>query len=623
MEELQKELPAFTEKDYYTALEGFGKIRRNLQSACKSGLNAYKKACEEGTPYFIKVTPEVGKNQAVRIQTALDKIEKVVLPQLDTKIIEMQNKLFIKDAVTVQDIYDMMNKNLGTATPATAKVELSQLTVSVNSFKNSMIFSAGFSTQHIQRVMEYYGLDKRSTLTGSEVAALIIGIAANTTMDDIPGNLSEEDTCKYLSKIRNIDYDCISAACGMKYRDQLEHDQKLLYIMSDFGDFDPANEPDKLPVKSLRKYGYTEFLTRHMSYTLFDGPRTQFSDGLLFPIIDKDNKLTLKQVSKVVGEKGLYAALVKPAFIEKDQKEAPVQLIFRGTYCRDSLYRDINPGERVLNFFFEGPGRASFEKKQDEIVQKVFAALDKISAQNPELKVLLEVMGHSLGASDAQRALEYMAFKLSDKEKHAIAGMNLFAFNSPNVESDIARRFIDSVEKLKFPFELRYFDVHHDMVQEFGTKRIGYCGAKKAKPDNLSTSIVKFNRNLLERIEALAKNFFSKTKFLFHKEFEAHCEYSFKLHEKNDPTMYNTTFIQNIYTNSEQDLIYGHNLDKASEVISQKKMDGHLLTNTGRFGRKLKKIGFDALHILSFGQWSHDYAPRYISLKKEKTKVIA
>lgn len=610
-EELKKTLPPTSGKEFYAALEGFGKIRRNLEQAVKSGLHAYKKATEEGTPYFIKGTPKARQACAEHIQLVLEQIESYYLPKIDGKIQKMKEAVSEKDTHMASAICLVAYKNNMKLVTKENLPNIHVLTDSVKAICNS--------SKQFERVLKYYGLDKRLTLTGTEVAAVLIGLAANITLRDI--NCDDEvSALATITEHRKIDYDFITATPDMKFRAQLQHDQKLLYILNDYKDFDPGKEPGKIPVESLRKYSYTEFLTRHLCYALFDGPKTQFPDGLLFPMIDKDNKVVLMEASKVVAGKGLYAALVKPAFIEDDQKEAPVELIFRGTYCRDSLLRDINPAERVLSLFFEGPGRASFEAKQDEIVKKVLEALKELIKKHPELKVKFEVLGHSLGASDAQRALEYLAHVLAKKGENTVSEMNLFAFNSPNVESDIAKRFIDSVEKLKIPFNMHYFDVHHDLVQEFGTKRIGYCGSKKACPDNLSTTVVKFNRNLLERIEAFAKNLFSQAKYLFYKEFEAHCEYSFKLHDKDDAAKYNTTFIQNIYTTSPQEtgLLYGKNVNKVSKLIPQKDMDGHLLTNSGRIGRKLKKFGYDVLHVLSFGQWSHDYAPGHISLKKEE-----
>lgn len=627
-EELDKEPPETGSNEFYLALEGLGVLGRNLSRAANTGLPKYSKHCENGSHYLIPYTPEVKNKYAEEVQKVIKKIDATILPLLADRIMEMQDLSNRDGTHQTKKIYEALHSK-NDLDPA----ELSKIQLSSEAF--ILFAETHFSEEHIQRVLKYYGLKQRLVLSGTDVQALFIGLSANITQKDLEtvyelqnrgenvktlNSLGTKGICDLLAEVRNISSPPVENCMHLPYFNQLTHDLKVLDTLNDYVDFDPNKKLDKTETGSLRKYSYTEFLTRHLSYALYDHSDVKFPDGILFSMFDEEGKLCLKEAGKIVGEDGLYASWVRPGFIDSKDKDIPLQVIYRGTNCKDSVLRDISPFETALHPFFDGPGRVSFEKKRDEILAKMQEQAEFLTSQT-SAKVTLEVMGHSLGASDAERTVEYLAYKLRKEKNHPFEEVRMFAFNAPSIESDVARRFIKSLDKVKTPFNLHYLDAHHDLVQELGTKRLGYCGASLSKPENLTISLYKFNRPLLEKIEAFAKSLFYEIKFIFFRNRQAHSYFFLKLHNQENPENYNTTFIQNIYTNNDLSvgLHYGKDSKKVYEkIMDQEAMDDHLLTNAARIGRKMKKLRYDILHVLSFGQWIHSYNPSFLELKKNQ-----
>lgn len=618
-----KQFPV-AEREYYDALERLGEIEKHLKKAT-SGLNNFKKGCETGAVHLIPPSSKILNERAERVEKIIDKIKNEVVPKLSNKISDIEKTIHANDYSKVLSICQLIYSK------DEIKIDnLDKMNISSVSFRE--FAEKDYGQPLVSRVLNYYGLENRHCLTGLDVAALFVGMTTNITMNDLQhiyqsestcelapfSSLSTQEVCKLLSDVRNINFECITAKKNYKYIPQLNHDKLMLSTVADYKEFSGSPEYEMLPAKPLRKHAYTEFLSRHMAYALYDTNNVQFPDGILFPMYDRKDQLTLKEAHHLVAEKGLFGALVKPALLHHcSDKKVPIQVVYRGTFCKDSVMRDINTGNFFMNSFLKGPGKESFEKRQEGILEKIFVLTDSYSEQGRQVSI--ELMGHSLGGSDSQRTAEYLAFKLRSEPNHGIGGVKLFAYNSPNVEVEIAERFIESVPQAKTPFKLRYFDNHHDFVQEVGAKRLGYCGEKVQKPANLAVTIFKFNRPFPKKIAALAKNIFLKAKYFFLKCEEKHTFYAFKFHPSKSPHRYNNAYIQNIYTNNIKDvgIAYGEKLDQLSIETSKEDMDSLLLTNSGRLGRKLKKMHFDALHILSFGGWKHNYHPKHLSWKKE------
>lgn len=625
-QELDKEFLEGSDKEYYLALEKLSRLRENLLIAKSQGLENYKSTCLFGKADLFKLDEEIRTSHAEDVKNLIDKLEYEVVPQVSGKISDIEWRFRKNDTKLVSDIFDLFTNDANRE-----EIDLSKVKVTSHAFK--IIANSRYGEGAVKRALEYYGLEKRVTLLGADVAALLLGIVTNITLSDLKEihdnkadqnstsfeNLTDEQLCSQLSRIRNIDYKKIVIDKTMKYREQLIHDQSLLCYMGYFEEYNGNDEPEQLKVKSLRKYSYAEFLARYLSYGLYDGSKTKFPEGLVFAMYDKQNKLCIKQAINIVSDKGLHGALIKPVKIQSDQDIASIQLIFKGTSCADSLRRDFSPSEAAKKHLYEGPGRVSFEKNREEIIKKSILEIKNFSKSQNGMKVVLEVMGHSLGGCDSQRVVESLANRLREKNENSLIGINLYAFNSPNVEADIAKRFIENITQVKIPFKLRYFDAHHDPLQEFGTKRLGYCGSRTNRPENLSISIYKFNRYTLENLVMLAKNTFERIKFTLTRSMKAHSFDFLKLHEQDDLNKYNTTFIQNIYTDNIKDLgiSYGMNTESQSTLISHREMDDHLLTNVARIGREIKRASFKVSEIVSFGYSKGKYIVPKIKLKDD------
>jgi len=117
----------------------------------------------------------------------------------------------------------------------------------------------------------------------------------------------------------------------------------------------------------------------------------------------------------------------------------------------------------------------------------------------------------------------------------------------------------------------------------------------------------------------LAKNAFERSRYFFEKSLEAHTFYSLKLHEHQDPSKYNTTFIQSIYTDDKKDagLVYGKDMNKVSKKITPKEMDDHLVTNAARVGRKVKRSTYRVINAVSFGKWNYEYHAPELHMKDD------
>ncbi len=448
------------------------------------------------------------------------------------------------------------------------------------------VLSEAYGKQALERTLTYYHLKHQTVLTGIDVAAIVIGTVANLTHQDLVAlegaGHDEAFLLGKLQTLRQIRHLSLSVKTK-RYKDQLQHDLLVLKAIQQVPQFDPS-KTQELDVKSAAKFSYAEFLARDFSYALFNKSTVKFADGLVFPLYDSQGEQKLMEAHSLVSHKGLHGLVVKAVW---PQNDATLQVVFRGTQCKDSIIRDF------IHYLFDGPGRDSFAKWEERISQGIMCHV--------KTPCSLEFIGHSLGACDAMRSLEALARRMKGD---SFTEVQLFAFNTPSVESDIAKQFIQSVSKLSIPFKLRYLDVHHDPVQEFGAKRLGYCGAAVFKPKNLKISIYKFNRENLRPIQVFILNLLAKTQFFFKRSFNAHTHYCLKYGDTFDSAQPNPTFIQNIYTNNPEDvnLLYGQGSKELSLLDDQELIEDELVTEMARIGRKIKRISHKTLGFLTLGK---------------------
>ncbi|NGX42964.1 MAG: hypothetical protein K940chlam7_01254 [Chlamydiae bacterium] len=567
---LKQDLPQANSRDHYEALQKLNKLHASLETAHKVGLPEYLKTCKEGNASLQKDSEEVLQNRAEAVKSLIGTVSGIS-STLKAKIDEAEKRTLECDLKVVKELLGKLVENED-VTPT----ELEEKYFLLAAVRK--VITEKYGETVASRVLEYYKLSDNA-ISGRDLSALLVGIVVNLTYKDLKviyekgsdGNafemLGDEQLCRELQKVRDINGNLFRADSSMKYQKQFAQDLELL---ERFRTVDEYGED--IPVKDLKKLSYTEYLARLIAYGLFHQGSAKFPDGILIPVYDKKGNLQLKEAYILVSEKGIHGAIIKPVIIDSEQEKAKAQVIFRGTHCRDSLLRDIGP-------FFVGPGKRSFKEKRDHITEETFKHIEQMveKSEEGELKVCVEFIGHSLGGTDAQRALEYFAYQLKTKENHRVAGVNLYAFNSPNVESDVAEGLIDSVDQLKIPVRLRYFDVHNDPIQEFGTKRLGFC--LKGKPDNLKRSIFKFNRS-------------KRSSSRFWKALEAHSFYCLKLHDNEDEKVLNTIYVDHLFTDFEGNdkYRYGENRKKESENLDLELLNDRFVTRVCHIGRNIKKL---------------------------------
>jgi len=483
-------------------------------------------------------------------------------------------------------------------------------------FSRILVTRTAFETNAAQKygrnlvatALQLYSLQNKAVLNGNEVAALLVGMVTQITMEDLKeiyclskgekteefDELAEEALCDLLDQARDISYTKFHFKSNAPFVHQLKQDQLLLSRMKTYKNFSCKNVPG-LRVNSLKKYAYAEFLGKHIPYGLFAYPEAQFASGILLNVYEEGDKKCLKQAETIVAERGIYVAALKPAFSSGKKKK--LQVLFRGTFCTESLYRDLNPLERALTWFYDGPGRASFEKACPSLIQEV---LEKGGDEHWKAQPILEVIGHSLGACDAQRFIAAMAQRLKKEDKAIFSGIKLFAFNSPNVEPDICRRFAEEVNDLplKNGVDLKYFKYDGDGIQEAGVMRLGYFGSdenrrKKNRPKNLRITIAKFNLCYKDRIADLGRTLLRRFKLILNEYVHSHMADALKSHCAHHENESGRVYIEKIITDAPEDigLIYGDKMSLRSERATLKQLDDSLLTHVGRLGRKIKRQG--------------------------------
>ncbi len=565
---LDKDLPKTASKESYAALEQLGYVQASLKKAVTHGLKK------------LKITAHLKES---KVQEAIDKISDEVLPKLGEKIAEIEAQLLKEDSSTVHQLIKQVcgDEQVDTDVVFSKAVAEKKL-------------GDKYGKKAVARAFQFYRLENKLSLTGTDFVALMTGTVANLTAEDFPnfGSMSTGDLCKALEEIRDIQYNKIEPSKEMPYRKQLQHDQTVLNYIKEVDDY-RATSTD-ISSRTLKHFSHSEYLSRQISYALFDQSNVRFTEGLLFPIYDKNDDLCLVQAHQLVSHEGIHGALIKPAKPKASRNK--YQIVFRGTYCKESLMRDFSPNERLFTSFFDGPGRRSFEIYRNQIVHRM-----KPHLKNAD-KPILEFMGHSLGAVDAMRMMEYYMHLEALKEKSPIHAFNLFAYNTPSLEPDITRRFIESAHVLGSPIRLRYFNVHHDPIQQVGSHRLGYYRSDQEKPENVKISIFKFNRNFEERIRALTKNFFSRSKFILSKALEAHTFYCLKRHDTENPEELNTTFIQDIFTNHDKDagIQYGRDLNEISSKNTEDEMGDELVTPFCLVGRKINRFVKRVENVFTF-----------------------
>lgn len=237
--------------------------------------------------------------------------------------------------------------------------------------------------------------------------------------------------------------------------------------------------------------------------------------GVIFPTINENGQKVYYEIKSSVFENGLVAFFCAPLtpgqWVSQDSAKDssyPVLAIFRGTWCKKSLRRDIESVEA---------GEKSFNALSAEIIEQFERAIP-----NDAGNVKVKVTGHSLGSSDAQRFAGLVAKIRSLRLKETtmpheskvdkVTALDLTTWNSPGLRFATCidySRSLRAIKRSHFPitFTHTHVKVGEDGVQVFGRALLGWVDPKwhrrrygKRKIANPETQLIKFERRDLKAV---------------------------------------------------------------------------------------------------------------------------
>lgn len=346
------------------------------------------------------------------------------------------------------------------------------------------VLTQEFGESSVTRAYSYYRLEEECVLSTGDFHALVMGIKANFTLEDLDIEDSSELYIR-LSTLRNEEHPLPEIDKKKPYAKQLQKDIAFLTLTQwTFGDYKPKRDDFR------KKFGYAEYLSRYFIYGLFDSEETKFPDGVLFPMIDRHGAYVYKEAHSLINKEGIFGCVVTSCPLTSDPCSTDsdhMQVIFRGTYGKDSAFRSLSRREREGYLSLQGAGAKSFARHEKEMLDVLNKRIE--GKEN----LVLEFMGHSLGGSDAARLLEAFT-RTTNRENHN--GLHLYCFSGPSVERDKAARFLEKARNMPHTkFKLRYFKAHRDPVPCAGAVRLGYCEKGIELPKNLNTSSFLFGEN--------------------------------------------------------------------------------------------------------------------------------
>ncbi len=604
---------------FYKKLNVLGKVHDAMEETLQSKtLEKYQETVRSGNPQLFKGNKKKREKYAKDVEEIIGDLQKNVAPKVGNLIDQIESSLFQKDREKVTHALDSYLK--GAKHKSLASEENNYFTA--KALRDVMYNLYGKDAS--EKALKRYGLDNARAINEKELQIVVTGMLANLTLSDLKSiynnrskellhisklhkdspkkfdDLSQQEVCEFMGDLCSIVHKQLRVGKKSPHLNQLRHDKILLNYFRLMNHYHPEKTAPKGTV-DISRFAYTEYLSRYMTYSLFNDDKANFPDGILIPLFDTKGNLVLKEAHTIVSKNGLHGVVFKPAIVEECVRP-DLQVAFRGTYCSQSMLRDLSFTEKEFWYGFEGPGRRSFRKSENEIIENVMKHFDGLYKQSGE-KVRVEFLGHSLGASDAQRALEKFTDHVvgNSGEQEKVAAIKLFAYNSPSIESDVAKRFIKNVYKTPINFKLRYFDADNDPVQGAGKVRLGYRSKESYLPENLYASCYRFNRNLDEKIEMMAANFFKKLKFWSKRASTAHTA-PFFCGIYPSKKIKNMTYIDEVVTNHPKDskMRFGPNLEVVAEMSSDEEINETMRTPMWYVARKIKRAKNKFLGFFSY-----------------------
>jgi len=177
------------------------------------------------------------------------------------------------------------------------------------------------------------------------------------------------------------------------------------------------SEEERIVDKTERLMANPEMRARLIGYTKPEMVHL----GMVVPVIRSgSHRIVYYQLREKINEDGLHAYLFTPI----NRPGCPAQLIFRGTAGPNSTKSDMDGS---------GVGKDRF----DRLSPRIFNMVNQYLGENGEGSV--EIMGHSLGACDTQRAAALLidqVVKAPETLLGRLTGLKIFAYCSPKLDKE-------------------------------------------------------------------------------------------------------------------------------------------------------------------------------------------
>lgn len=167
--------------------------------------------------------------------------------------------------------------------------------------------------------------------------------------------------------------------------------------------------------------------------------------GLIVPCIDEQTgQVVYYELSEQIHKKGLHGYFFTPL---QSRENLPAKLLFRGTDDLESVKRDFDS---------KGIGKTIYDEHASEILAMTNTYLKETKVPK------IEIIGHSLGAVDAQRAM--LSF-LQPSLPHRFKEMTLFGFCSPKLDiatANLIGPYLDELSNNKIQPKLQIIYANHE-----------------------------------------------------------------------------------------------------------------------------------------------------------------
>ncbi|MEC7838763.1 MAG: hypothetical protein VX777_01840 [Chlamydiota bacterium] len=485
--------------NFFERVESYKALSINLNSMSTHGIPNIKETSKKSSSRMKRIPIETQQKREADLHRSITTIESISdtlrskihdydeiiktnevkgLPEYNVHIKELLNLLIFPDKKI-----DWQYANLET---------YKNLPLSI--VKEQLIESYGENV--VEEILGYYELSQSRRISYSDLQALVIGIVANLTQEDLyeiskrKKGIAFKSICdetrsvkldsvrdffNTLLRLRNINLDLIENLENKPYLKQLQRDLAFLESCTNINhyNFRASTSFRTSKGQDLKQFGYTEHLACDYVYSLFSKVDCKFREGTLLTFIDSKGNLLCKRAYCIDNDDDLYAfGLINLKGLTSEHDS--VQIVFRGSYDGDPL-QQTSPG--TLNFptsnlfgLISSQPDDPYEKKYTATIRGIHYLLNKSGSK----KATLELIGHDIGAENAQLVLANILKEIKDssplrksllKNSNEIeAGknireLNMYLYDPKPINKEIALDFFTNLIELEkiFPLHLRYF----------------------------------------------------------------------------------------------------------------------------------------------------------------------